>query len=162
MDNGITSPQELKVNNFFERTLSVFKTLPRDPVSRIQIIKFCVVGILNTIVGYGVFFLLVNYMFYLQALFIAHIVGVTNSFIWNKYWIFKSKNLMVYEYVKFNLIYAIVFIANAIALFVCVDLIHADPRLAQLILLPVITVMSFFGQKLWTFKDKIDTSKSQI
>jgi putative flippase GtrA len=162
MDNDITSPQKLKENSYFERIQSVFKTLPRDPVSQIQIIKFCIVGILNTIVGYGAFFFLVNYMHYIQALFIAHIVGVTNSFIWNKYWIFKSKNLMLYEYVKFNLIYAIVFIANAIALFVCVELIYADPRLAQLILLPVITVMSFFGQKLWTFKDKIDASKSQI
>jgi putative flippase GtrA len=162
MDNNISSLKELKVNKLFERIQSVFRIFPQDPASRTQIIKFCGVGILNTIVGYGVFFLLVNYMYYLQALLIAHIVGVTHSFIWNKYWVFKSKKHLLLEFIKFNLIYAIVFVANAIALFVSVDLLQVNPRLAQLILLPVITLVSFFGQKLWTFKDKIDTSKSQI
>lgn len=162
MDNNISSPKEVKVNRLFERIQSVFRIFPHDPASRMQIIRFCGVGILNTIVGYGVFFLLVNYMYYLQALLIAHIVGVTHSFIWNKYWVFKSKKHLLFEFIKFNLIYAIVFVANAIALFVSVDFLQVNPRLAQLILLPVITLVSFFGQKLWTFKDKIDTLKSQI
>jgi putative flippase GtrA len=113
------------------------------------------VGILNTVVGYGVFFLLVNYLFYLLALLIAHITGVIHSFLWNKYWVFKSKKINLWEFIKFNVIYAVVFFVNAVALFVCVDRIHADPKLAQLLLLPIITVVSFFGQKLWTFKGKV-------
>lgn len=123
-----------------------------DPVCRTQIAKFCFVGILNTIVGYGAFFILVNYFYYLLALLIAHIIGVVHSFFWNKYWIFRTQSINPGEFLKFNVIYIIVFIVNAAALFISVDLISLDPRLAQLILLPVITVISFSGQKLWTFR----------
>ena len=126
-----------------------------------QIFKFCGVGILNTIVGYCAFFLLVNYLNYLLALLIAHIIGVLHSFLWNKYWIFKSRPFRFLEFIKFNVIYAMVFIVNAIALFVCVEIIQVNPRLAQLLLLPVITMISFFGQKLWTFNEKIDSAGEQ-
>jgi len=143
-------------------TIGTFiKKCYQEPTSRKQIIQFCGVGILNTIIGYGAFFILVNYLYYLLALLIAQIIGVTHSFLWNKYWIFKSKKFQLFEFIKFNLIYAIVFIVNAIALFVSVDIIHTNPRIAQLILLPVITLVSFFGQKFWTFRDKIDTLKEQ-
>jgi putative flippase GtrA len=87
-----------------------------------------------------------------MALLIAHIIGVIHSFLWNKYWIFKTKKFNLEEFIKFNVIYVVVFVINAIALFVCVDMIDVDPKLAQLVLLPIITVISFFGQKLWTFK----------
>ncbi len=127
----------------------------QDPASRTQVIRFCAVGILNTIVGYGAFFILVNYLYYLVALLIAHIIGVIHSFFWNKYWIFKTIKINLVEFIKFNIIYVIVLVVNAVALFTCVDVISVDPRLAQLILLPIITGVSFFGQKLWTFKANV-------
>lgn len=127
----------------------------QDPASRTQVIRFCAVGILNTIVGYGAFFILVNYLYYLVALLIAHIIGVIHSFFWNKYWIFKTIKINLVEFIKFNIIYVIVLVVNAVALFTCVDVISLDPRLAQLILLPIITGVSFFGQKLWTFKANV-------
>jgi putative flippase GtrA len=136
----------------FERLRIFSRDLLNDPASRTQIIKFCCVGILNTIVGYGVFFILVNYLYYLLALLIAHIIGVIHSFLWNKYWIFKTTEIDLEEFVKFNVVYVIVFVANATALFLCVDIVSLDPRVAQLVLLPLITVISFFGQKLWTFR----------
>jgi putative flippase GtrA len=154
MDNNENSPMEFKNSGLFKRFQSL-RNFFHDPASLTQIIKFCGVGILNTIVGYGAFFLLVNYLYYLVALFIAHIIGVIHSFLWNKYWVFKTKKFNLWEFIKFNLIYAVVFIVNAVALFVCVDIMYVDPKLAQLLLLPIITVVSFFGQKLWTFKGKV-------
>ena len=151
----------IKSKSLFKRTYSFFRALFHDPASLKQIFKFCGVGVLNTIVGYCAFFLLVNYMNYLLALLIAHIIGVLHSFLWNKYWIFKSRHFRFLEFIKFNVIYAIVFIVNAIALFVCVEIIQVNPRLAQLLLLPVITMISFFGQKLWTFNEKIDSVGDQ-
>jgi len=148
-------------NFLFIRIYSFLRALFHDPASLMQIFKFCGVGVLNTIVGYCAFFLLVNYMNYLLALLIAHIIGVLHSFLWNKYWIFKSRHFRFLEFIKFNVIYAMVFIVNAIALFVCVEIIQVNPRLAQLLLLPVITMISFFGQKLWTFNEKIDSVGDQ-
>ena len=146
---------EFQNNDHFKKFQLSIRNFFHDPASRTQIIKFCGVGILNTIVGYGAFFLLVNYLYYLVALLLAHIIGVIHSFLWNKYWIFKTKKFNLWEFVKFNLIYAVVFMVNALALFVCVDIIRVDPKLAQLFLLPLITVVSFFGQKLWTFKGNV-------
>ena len=155
MDNNGNSPMEFKNHSLFKRFHLFIRNFFHDPASRTQIIKFCGVGILNTIVGYGAFFLLVNYLYYLVALLIAHIIGVIHSFLWNKYWVFKTKKFNLGEFIKFNVIYAVVFIVNAVALFVCVDIIYVDPKLAQLFLLPIITVVSFFGQKLWTFKGNV-------
>jgi putative flippase GtrA len=152
MDNTEDSSQEFNPNSIFIRLQVFVRNFLHDPVSRTQIIKFCCVGILNTIVGYGVFFILVNYLYYLVALLIAHIIGVIHSFFWNKYWIFRTKKISLAEFIKFNVIYVVVFVVNAVALFACVDIIYVDPKLAQFLLLPIITVISFFGQKLWTFK----------
>jgi len=161
---GIQVKSTMNLENYghFHKRVTFIKTLFKDSASRKQIIQFCGIGILNTIDGYGAFFILVNYFYYLLALLLAHIIGVIHSFLWNKYWIFKSKKFQLFEFVKFNLIYAVVFVLNAIALFVSVDILHVNPRLAQLVLLPVITAVSFFGQKFWTFKDNINTSKNQI
>ncbi|MHB8163921.1 MAG: GtrA family protein [Methanoregula sp.] len=158
MDDAAMVHMQVKTNSLFERTYSFFSALLHDPASIKQIFKFCGVGILNTIVGYSAFFILVNFLNYLLALLIAHIIGVLHSYLWNKYWIFRSRKFSPLEFIKFNVIYAMVFIVNAIALFVCVEIIQANPRIAQLLLLPVITIISFFGQKLWTFNEKIDSA----
>lgn len=144
------------MDSFFERIKLFAILFLRNNAQMKQIFKFLGIGLLNTLVGYGVFFFLVNYTNYLLALLIAHIIGVIHSYIWNKYWIFKIKEFDFLEFIRFNVIYAVVFIVNATALFICVDLIQVNPKLAQLLLLPVITAVSFFGQKLWTFK-KIDS-----
>ena len=120
-----------------------------------QLSKFGFVGVLNTIIGYGSFILLLNYTNYMVALIISHLIGVTHSFIWNKYWIFKSASIGIgaglYEFAKFNSIYAGVFLTNAIVLIISVNVLNVDPRISQLIALPIITIISFMGHKYWSF-----------
>jgi putative flippase GtrA len=81
-----------------------------------QLSKFSFVGILNTIVGYGAFFIFLTWFNYLVSLIIAHIIGVTHSYVWNKYWTFKTDKIQIKEFVKFNSVYVIVFVVNAITL----------------------------------------------
>jgi putative flippase GtrA len=124
-----------------------------DPAAKSQLIRFLCVGLLNTIVGYGSFFILVNYMNYLIALLIAHLIGVTHSYLWNNYWIFKVNRLDLIEFLRFNVVYAAVYVVNAVMLFIGVEGFGVDPRLAQLVILPFTTLISFAGQKFWTFKE---------
>ena len=162
MDKAEIYTMDFKSSPFFLKRLHIFmRVYFCDPTSRQQIVKFCGIGILNAIVSYCAFFLLVNYLYYLVALFIAHIIGVINSFLWNKYWVFKIKQINLLEFIKFNVVYIIVFLVNAASLFVCVDIINVNPVFAQLLLLPVITIISFSGQKLWTFNEKIDSEGEQ-
>ena len=137
-----------------------FEVLLRQKVLRgnptlFQLSKFGFVGMLNTIIGYGSFILLLNYTNYIIALVIAHLIGVTHSFVWNKYWIFKSRSTGItaglYEFAKFNSIYAGVFLTNAIVLIISVSILNMDPRISQLIALPIITIISFAGHKYWSF-----------
>ena len=145
--------QVMNLVNYFE-TLLRQKVL-RGNSSLFQLSKFGFVGVLNTIIGYGSFILLLNYTDYIVALIISHLLGVTHSFIWNKYWIFKSRGIGIgaglYEFAKFNSVYAGVFLINAIALIISVNVLNVDPRISQLIALPIITIISFAGHKYWSF-----------
>lgn len=121
----------------------------------LQISKFGMVGVLNTLVGYSAFFLLLNYTNYMVSLIISHIIGVTHSYIWNKYWTFKSNKFLINEFLKFNSVYIVVFLTNALVLIFLVNALNLDPRIGQLIALPIITMISFTGHKYWSFKKEM-------
>jgi putative flippase GtrA len=114
--------------------------------------KFVFVGVLNTIVGYGAFFILSYSLNYLVALVIAHCVGVIHSFLWNKYWTFQTGKLQAGEMLRFASVYLFTLVANIVVLGFMVDYLHADPRLGQLVALPLVTIASYAGHKYWSFK----------
>lgn len=69
----------------------------------VRFVKYCLVGVLNTLLTLGVIlvcksFLGVNPYVSNAA---GYLVGVTNSFLWNKKWVFKSEAGMGREAVKF-------------------------------------------------------------
>jgi len=55
-----------------------------------QAARFVVVGILNTLVDMGAFYLLglIPGMPHTAAKAISYVLGICNSFVWNKYWTF--------------------------------------------------------------------------
>jgi putative flippase GtrA len=116
-----------------------------------QLSKFGLVGILNTVLGYGLFIIFLNWYNYFWALVISHIIAVTHSYFWNKLWTFKSNNNLLKEFIKFNSVYLVIFICNAIILFYFVNIANLDPQIAQLFALPIITIVSFAGHKYWSF-----------
>ena len=119
-----------------------------------QFFKFSLVGILNAIVSYGTFLFLLNDLNYMISLIISHFVGVSNSYIWNKYWTFRTETNHIKEFLKFNSVYGIVLLVNAVSLFYLVNRLNFDPRIGQLILLPIVTIISFSGHKYWSFNGK--------
>lgn len=69
----------------------------------VQFIKYCLVGVLNTLVTFGVIYLcksLLGWNLYLSNA-LGYIAGVTNSFMCNKQWVFHSKGGYVREAFKF-------------------------------------------------------------
>lgn len=132
--------------------LSLLNRIQIKGLPWIQLSKFSFVGILNTLIGYGLYFILLDYTNYVESLAIAHIVGVTHSYVWNRYWVFKSNDLKLIEFIRFNSVYALVFISNIVMLFVFVDIVRIGPKLGQIIALPLITIISFAGHKHWSFR----------
>lgn len=119
-----------------------------------KMIKFALIGLMNTVVGYGAFFILSYYLFYLFALVISHIIGVTNSYIWNKYWTFQTSKNHLREFIRFNSIYLIVLLLNITVLYIFVNGLGINPRIGQIVVLPMVTLISYFGHRYWSFNTK--------
>lgn len=112
-----------------------------------QTIRFGIVGVINTVVGYGVYFLMLRLkVVYVIALLISHIVGVTNSYFWNKYFTFKSHRKSLKELVRFLSVYAVTFVVNLGILMVMVEKVKMGKEIAQVVALFIVTAISFF----WT------------
>lgn len=125
-------------------------TMQRD-FNYIQPIKFISVGLLNIIIGYGTFFLILKFSNYLDALFLSHIIGVANSYLWNRRWTFKSNKDPFFEFAKFYSIYFIILIINTLTLLFLVNYLYYDPIIGQAFVLPILTIASFIGHKYWSF-----------
>lgn len=89
---------------------------------------------------------------YFTAMVLAHIIGVTHSFFWNKYWTFQSQGDTRKELIKFILVYTVTFGLNALLLMVFVEKALVEKRLAQIYALFIVTLVSFLGHKLWSFR----------
>ncbi|MEK5435099.1 MULTISPECIES: GtrA family protein [Paenibacillus] len=119
-----------------------------------QTIRFIIVGILNTLVGLGVYAIYLYFVNnnYLQALITSHIIGVAHSYLWNNKWTFQQKNYSTRSVIKFVSVYAITFFVNLFLLTLLVDTIGMNKLIAQAIALFLTTVVSFFGHKYWSFR----------
>ena len=65
----------------------------------IQLLKYGVIGISNTLITLIVFYI-VNTILgfsYVTANIIGYVLGLANSFIWNRTWVFKTKNNLLRE-----------------------------------------------------------------
>lgn len=118
-----------------------------------QISRFIFVGILNTIVGYGAYFIFLHFnIYYVQALFIAYMIGIIHSYIWNKKWTFKSKENVKREILKFVLVYGITLLINLFLLAFFVEKLKFNPKIGQVFALGIVTMISFVGHKYWSFR----------
>lgn len=124
-----------------------------DTIFEKQIYRFVAVGILNTIVGVGAYFILLDLnIYYLFSALISHIIGVTNSFIWNKKWTFKSKGNLRKESLKFTSVYGVTFVINLVLLVLFVEKFRFNPKIAGVFALGICALISYFGHKYWSFR----------
>ena len=71
----------------------------------IQLLKYGVIGVMNTLITLVSFYLLntIAGMPYWPANVISYILGVTNSFLWNRSWVFKTSKGFKREAVLFGI-----------------------------------------------------------
>jgi putative flippase GtrA len=119
-----------------------------------QSIRFIIVGILNTVIGFLVYYfcLKVLYINYLESLLISHIVGVLHSYIWNSKWTFNADKINISSLFKFSSVYALTFLINLIVLFIFVNFIGISKLIGQIFALFITTIISYVGHKFWSFK----------
>ncbi len=135
--------------------MSLKKILNRTNIA--QFIKFGLVGVLNTLVGFGSF-LIFNLLFNIQyviANVLSYIPGLANSFIWNKFWTFKSSGNRNLEAVLFLAVFVPCFLAQNAVLIFLKEIAKLNVVVSQVISMLIYTVLGFILNKTITFNKKI-------
>ncbi|HMM06120.1 MAG TPA: GtrA family protein [Clostridiales bacterium] len=122
-----------------------------------QFLRYAFVGVLNTIVGYGTYWLCLRFgLHYAIASLAGQILGTANSYVWNKFFTFRSKTATakksLAEMVRFCSVYAAQYGANVGLIALFVHGIGLSEEWAGLIAMVLCTVISYVGHKFWSFK----------
>jgi len=123
--------------------------------SFIQLIKFGIVGVSNTLLTAGVIWILMKVFHCSDYIsnFIGYIIGLANSFIWNRKWTFESKTRVSVTVFKFIVTFAISYAVQLGNLYALLHLTHIDPYYCQLLSIVVYTGINFILNKYYTFKN---------
>lgn len=118
-----------------------------------QFIKFGIVGLSNTAIGLGIYYLLIWLNInYLISNAISWIISVFNAFYWNNKYVFKSNNSWMSALVKTYISYGFSFLVGSLVLYVLVDMFNVSQYLAPLLSLVITIPLNFVLNKFWTFK----------
>ncbi|MEN1938014.1 GtrA family protein [Paenibacillus sp. 102] len=117
-----------------------------------KFLKFGLVGIFNTLITIISYIILVKFgMNYLIANIISYLIGVANSYYWNKNWVFQSNNKNLSVFFKFLTVNLIVLAFNTFSLFILVDKLLYNEFIAQIFAIGIGMMINFFLNKIWTF-----------
>ncbi|MBD3109287.1 GtrA family protein [Bacillus sp. AGMB 02131] len=120
-----------------------------------KLIKFCIVGMGNTLLTFLVFYLLLTIgMNYLAANIIGYTVGVANSYYWNKSWVFEAKSNYKH-FLRFIAVNILTLLINTGSLFIFVHSFGLNEIIAQIIATGIGMVVNFILNKIWTFNSTI-------
>ena len=129
----------------------------RKPLTRknslIQFIKFGLVGVSNTIVGFSVYYLLYYCgVHYLISNILSWLISVFNAFYWNNKYVFQAGNNWWQTLFRTYISYGASLLVSTLLMYVLVDFIHVSPVIAPIICLLITIPLNFVLNKFWAFK----------
>lgn len=121
-----------------------------------QKVRFLLVGGFNTVLAYGVFAALYQFigLNYNVSLITQYFITVNVSFLTMRYYVFRSHGNLKNEYVKAVSVYVGMYFFNAFALNFFVVILALNPLLGQALYLIVSTVLTFLLHKYFSFRQK--------
>lgn len=122
-----------------------------------QFIGFCVVGVLNTIVGWAVYYAFVIFdpALYLVGNVAGYICGVMNSYYWNSRFVFaKERSKSTYALLKTYISYGVTLVLSTALMFILVDKLSVSEFIAPIPTLLMTVPLNFILNKFWTFGSK--------
>ena len=117
-------------------------------------IKFCLIGVINTIVGFSITLSLIYIVGinYLISNFIGYVGGIITSFTLNKYLNFKSGGLIRVEFPIFILSFIIAYSVNTAVLFSLVEILHQNKIIGLIIAGAIYTVLFYLSSRFIIFQ----------
>jgi len=126
----------------------------KDKASILQLFKFGVVGVFNTLLTALTIWILMKIFHcsdYLSNI-VGYLVGLTNSFIWNRIWTFESKSNLKYSVFKFIVTFAISYLFQLGNLYLLLHFTNINAYICQLLSIVIYTCINFLLNKYYTFK----------
>ena len=124
----------------------------------IQFIKFCIVGLANTFISLGIYyiFIAINPDYYLIGGFVGWFVSVLNAFYLSNRFVFKtdtnSFTIMMKRLLKSYATYGATFLLSQILLYLQVSVLEISEWIAPVLNLIATIPINFVFNKIWTFK----------
>lgn len=121
-----------------------------------QFIRFCLIGLESTVLNYLVFLIMFYFLSvnYLVSSAIGFMSGVLLGFIFNKKYTFSSDRKVSSTLLKYLFVYLFSLTVQIVSLHFLTEEIALNPIISNAVLLPVTTIINFFGTKIIVFKNK--------
>jgi len=136
-----------------------FKRLLEDPraAQLLKLIKFGIVGVMNTAVDFLVYTLLVSVLGW--GLYISQVIsyscGMLNSYGINRKWTFSTKNgFFSGELVRFILLNLSMMLLGMAIIWFCTQHLLLHKLVAKLISTVLVLVVNFLVSNFWVFRSK--------
>jgi putative flippase GtrA len=94
-----------------------------------QAFRFGIVGVLNTVVGYGCYLLFLNWLRYEFAYAIAYVIGIAVSYVFSALYVFRQP-LRPRAALYYPLVYLVQFLLGLVLLRLFVEMLFVSPKLA--------------------------------
>mgnify|MGYP003742959237 CR=1 FL=1 len=120
-----------------------------------QFIKFGIVGFTNTLVHLAVYYLLIRFrVHYLAANTAAFVISVLNAYLLNSRFVFRAagKRSHAKSVAKMFVTYGATFLLSTLLMYIYVDRLGINEKLAPLLNVFVTTPVNFLLNKFWTFR----------
>ena len=119
----------------------------------IQFIKFGIVGLSNTAIGLGSYYLFLWLGWhYMLANVMSWIISVFNAFYWNSKYVFYASSSWLRALFRTYLSYGLSFVIGAIVLYALVEWGGVSDVIAPLLVLIITIPLNFVLNKFWAFK----------
>ncbi|MDQ7989769.1 MAG: GtrA family protein [Candidatus Dactylopiibacterium sp.] len=121
-----------------------------------QFARYLVVGVLNTLIGYGLIFTFM-YVFDLSpelSNLLGYVMGMLFSFFMNKKFTFRSDKGVSEEFLRFFVVFVVAYLANLAMLVLLVRGLEFHPGVSQIVSCGVYFVSSFLMNKYFVFFDR--------
>jgi putative flippase GtrA len=126
-----------------------------------QVLRFVVVGVVNSVFGFGVFaglqLTIGAHVHYLVILLISHVVSVLEAYVLQRWLVFRVSGRWWRDLARFWSVYLVALAINLVALPLLVEIAHVSVLPAQAIVMLGVAMGTFVAHRSFTFRRASDT-----
>lgn len=133
----------------------------------IQLLKYGIIGVSNTLITLATFYILNTLLSvpYTPANVVGYVLGVANSFIWNRTWVFKAKDNVEREALLFVIGFGLCWLLQMVVSVIMLEamdmknfelswLPKAGQNITMVVAMVFYTIANYIYNRFVTFKEK--------